>query len=70
MLAAGHAFLQERAAQFVEEDRRSQFLDNLPAHRELLAAWHVLGGRVAGAGKVAARSGDRPLLRIVRSESG
>jgi hypothetical protein len=44
LLAAGHAFLQERATQFVDEARRSRFLNNLPAHRELLAAWHAYGG--------------------------
>jgi DNA-binding SARP family transcriptional activator/predicted ATPase len=45
VLAAGHAFLQERAAQFVDEKRRSQYLGNLPAHRDLLTAWRAHGGR-------------------------
>jgi hypothetical protein len=58
VLAVGYTFLQERAAQFVDEERRSRFLGNLPAHRELLAAWQARGARVAGAGEPAARSGD------------
>jgi DNA-binding SARP family transcriptional activator/predicted ATPase len=41
VLAAGYAFLQERAAQFVDEEMRSRFLGNLPPHRELLTAWHA-----------------------------
>jgi DNA-binding SARP family transcriptional activator/predicted ATPase len=46
VLAAGHAFLQERASQFGDEQRRAQFLENLPAHRELLAAWRTRGNRM------------------------
>jgi tetratricopeptide (TPR) repeat protein len=46
-LAAGHAFLEERAAQFVDEEQRSRFLSNLPAHRALLAAWCTRSGRPA-----------------------
>jgi tetratricopeptide (TPR) repeat protein len=38
VLAAGHAFLEARAAQFVASECRSRFLHGLPAHRELLAA--------------------------------
>jgi DNA-binding SARP family transcriptional activator/predicted ATPase len=62
VLAAGHAFLQERAAQFVDEEQRSQFLGNLPAHRALLAAWH-------GRDEWTADNGDAPQLRIVRAAS-
>jgi DNA-binding SARP family transcriptional activator/predicted ATPase len=45
VLTACYAFLHERAAQFVDEERRSRFLDDLPAHRDLLAAWHAHGER-------------------------
>jgi hypothetical protein len=38
-LAAGYALLRERAAQFAADDQRRQFLENIPAHRELLRAW-------------------------------
>jgi tetratricopeptide (TPR) repeat protein len=55
VLAAGHAFLQERAAQCSEE-RRSRFLSNVPAHRALLAAWRSRTRRV-------------PRLRIVQAPS-
>jgi tetratricopeptide (TPR) repeat protein len=58
VLARGHAFLAERAAQFVDEERRSRFLGNLPAHRELVAAWHARGGWTL------------PHLRVVRVASG
>jgi hypothetical protein len=47
VLAAGHAFLQERATQFVDETRRSGYLGNLPAHRDLLTASRAHGGRTA-----------------------
>jgi hypothetical protein len=50
LLAAGHVFLQERATQFVDEARRSRFLKNVPAHRELLVAWHAHDARSDGAG--------------------
>jgi tetratricopeptide (TPR) repeat protein len=40
-LATGHAMLRERAAQFSDEGRRTRFLDALPAHRDLLAAWRA-----------------------------
>jgi DNA-binding SARP family transcriptional activator/predicted ATPase len=56
VLAAGYAFLQERAERFADEERRSRYLGNLPAHRELVAAWHAHRGRtvphlpVVGAG--------------------
>jgi tetratricopeptide (TPR) repeat protein len=60
VLAAGHDFLQQRAMQFVDEKRRSQYLGNLPAHRDLVAAWHADGERAAGA---------VPRLHVVRSEA-
>jgi tetratricopeptide (TPR) repeat protein len=44
VLAAGHAFLETHAAQFVAAERRSQFLHSLPAHRALLAAWRARWG--------------------------
>jgi tetratricopeptide (TPR) repeat protein len=47
VLAAGHAFLWKRAAQFVDEERRAGFLGSLPAHRELLAEWHVHDPHIA-----------------------
>jgi DNA-binding SARP family transcriptional activator/tetratricopeptide (TPR) repeat protein len=69
VLAAGHAFLQERVAQFVDAERRSQFLGNLPAHRALLAAW--LGGDEwpAGTSEPPAVLSDAPQLRTVRAAS-
>jgi ATP/maltotriose-dependent transcriptional regulator MalT len=39
MLTAGHTLLMERAAQFGDDDDRRMFLENLPAHRELLQEW-------------------------------
>jgi hypothetical protein len=48
VLAAGHAFLEERSRQFVDEERRSRFLGNLPAHRTLVAAWHGREAWTAG----------------------
>jgi tetratricopeptide (TPR) repeat protein len=51
VLAAGHAFLQDRAAQFVDARRRAQFLEQFPAHRELLAAWHAHDERTPDAGE-------------------
>jgi hypothetical protein len=50
VLAMGHALLLERAAQFDEEERRRRYLENVPAHRALLAAWEDQGSRQAGAG--------------------
>jgi DNA-binding SARP family transcriptional activator/predicted ATPase len=79
VLAAGHAFLQERSEQFADEQQRAEFLATLPAHRELLAEWQAHGGWTASVGEPAARTGaaPRPLdigrrarLRIVQSESG
>ena len=35
VLTAGYSLLSKRAAQFVDDERRAQFLDNLPAHRTL-----------------------------------
>jgi hypothetical protein len=67
VLAAGHAFLQERAAQFVNEEQRAGFLGNLPAHRELLAEWHGRDLQIGGG--PAAWTSDVPRLRVVRSES-
>jgi hypothetical protein len=66
VLAAGYAFLQQRASQFVDEERRSRFLGTLPAHRELLAEWHASGAWAAGAGELAAHRRDVPHLRMVR----
>jgi hypothetical protein len=70
VLAAGYAFLQQRAAQFVAEERRSQFLGNLPAHRELLAAWRARDQGAASDWGPAAGTGEVPRLRIVQSQSG
>jgi tetratricopeptide (TPR) repeat protein len=77
VLAAGHAFLQKRAAQFVDEGRRSRFLGNLAAHRELLDEWRARGGWIADAREPGATISDvprpidvgrRPRLRVVGSE--
>jgi DNA-binding SARP family transcriptional activator len=71
VLTAGHAFLQARAAQFVETEQRSRFLGNLPAHRELLAAWQARGAGTAGAGEPPAGNGDAPpRQRLVRAAGG
>jgi tetratricopeptide (TPR) repeat protein len=48
-LAAGYALLRERAAQFAADDQRRQFLENIPAHRDLLRAWRAHGQACAGA---------------------
>jgi predicted ATPase len=55
VLAAGSAFLGERAAQFADEVRRARFLGNVPAHRELLVEWQarMAGERVGGEGALA-----------------
>jgi tetratricopeptide (TPR) repeat protein len=58
VLAAGHAFLQERATQFADA-QRARFLGNLPAHRDLLAAWNAHDGWT---------SGDMPRVRIMRAD--
>jgi tetratricopeptide (TPR) repeat protein len=58
MLAAGHALLEGRAAQFLDEGRRSRYLGDLPAHRELLAAWHARGGEA-----LPGAAAGRPQLR-------
>jgi hypothetical protein len=42
-LAAGYALLRERAAQFAADDQRRQYLENIPAHRDLLRAWRAHG---------------------------
>jgi predicted ATPase/transcriptional regulator with XRE-family HTH domain len=68
VLEAGHTLLWERAAQFVDEARRSAFFNNLPAHRELLAEWHGRDRKTPGG--LAAGVADIPHLRMVRSESG
>jgi DNA-binding SARP family transcriptional activator/predicted ATPase len=70
VLAAGHAFLEERAVQFVDEEQRSRFLSNLPAHRKLLAPGHGGDEWRAGAGEPPAGSGAAPRPRIVRAASG
>jgi hypothetical protein len=68
VLVAGHALLQERAAQFVDEEQQAWFLLSVPAHCDLLAAWDARDGLIPGGG-TAARAGDGPRLRIVRSAS-
>ena len=50
VLAAGHALLQERAAQFDDEDRRRLFLEHVPVHRRLLALWEEQRSRQHGVG--------------------
>jgi hypothetical protein len=58
VLAVGQAFLETRAAQFVNEEQRSRFLHALPAHRALLAARRAPGRRTV------------PRQRIMRPPSG
>jgi tetratricopeptide (TPR) repeat protein len=40
-LAAGHAFLQERAQRIQDTTLRQSFLQNLPFHRDLMAHWQA-----------------------------
>jgi DNA-binding SARP family transcriptional activator/predicted ATPase len=69
VLATGHALLQERAGQFGDDERRARFLDALPAHRDLLAAWRARGAVSADAPAAsdddAASRGRRARLRVV-----
>jgi predicted ATPase/class 3 adenylate cyclase len=39
ILDAAHSVLQERAARIHDEELRRSFLENVPAHREILAVW-------------------------------
>jgi len=39
LLAAGYVVLQGRAGQFEDVERRNLFLENVPAHRDLLRLW-------------------------------
>jgi hypothetical protein len=39
VLSAGCDQLQKRATQLEDESRRAMFLENVPAHRALMAAW-------------------------------
>jgi predicted ATPase len=50
VLDLGHALLLERAAQFDDEERRRRYLENVPAHRALLAAWEDRRSRHASVG--------------------
>lgn len=50
VLAAGYALLSERAAQFDDPRRKSLFIDNLPAHRTLVAEWRDHRARAGDAG--------------------
>lgn len=47
VLADGHALLLERAAQFADPEERRMFVDELPAHRELLREWQRTHGAEA-----------------------
>jgi predicted ATPase len=77
VLRAGYSLLIERATQFVDEERRAQFLDNLPAHRTLVHAWRDDSQWTMGAGEHDADARVAPrafanrqptLLRIVKRE--
>jgi tetratricopeptide (TPR) repeat protein len=48
VLARGHTLLQERAAQFDDEDRRRLFLANVPAHLWLRHLWEDRQSRQHG----------------------
>jgi tetratricopeptide (TPR) repeat protein len=50
VLDLGHALLLERAAQFDDGERRRRYLENVPAHRALLAAWEERRSRHASVG--------------------
>jgi hypothetical protein len=39
VLAEAYATLQERAARITDEALRRSYLENVPYHREILAAW-------------------------------
>jgi hypothetical protein len=49
VLASGYDLLQERAAGIGDEVLRRSFLENVPAHRELAAAWADLTSPDRGA---------------------
>jgi hypothetical protein len=38
-LQAAHTLLQSRAANIQDEDRRRQYLTNVPHHRQIVQAW-------------------------------
>jgi tetratricopeptide (TPR) repeat protein len=52
-LARGYTLLRERAAQFAADDQRRSFLENIPAHRDLLRAWSAHGQGCAAASVLA-----------------
>jgi hypothetical protein len=77
VLRAGYFLRSERATQFVDDERRAQFLDSLPAHRIPLHAWRDYSRWPMGAGEHDADADVAPraftnrqptLLRIVRRE--
>ncbi|MCP4527659.1 MAG: tetratricopeptide repeat protein, partial [Aestuariibacter sp.] len=41
VLQSAHAALQEQAARIPDEDTRRSFLENVPWHREIVAAWQA-----------------------------
>jgi hypothetical protein len=43
VLATAHSLLQERAAKIEDEEMRRSFLENVPAHRELVEVWENVG---------------------------
>jgi predicted ATPase/class 3 adenylate cyclase len=43
ILATAHNLLQERAAKIEDEEMRRSFLENVPAHRELIEVWEKAG---------------------------
>ncbi len=45
ILNTAYALLQQRAARFGDEAARRMFLDNVPSHRELVAAWRAMHAR-------------------------
>ena len=67
VLAAGHALLQERAAQFDDEDRRRLFLANVPAHLWLRHLWEDHPSQQHGdADAIPPRVAARPSPHVAR----
>ena len=42
VLEQSHKLLQEQATKIGDLEMREMFLENVPSHRELVAAWQVL----------------------------
>ena len=69
ILHAAHSLLQERAAQIIDEKLRRSFLENVEAHREIVAAYHELQASKSGYRKqVRLPCANAPTGRPLRDE--